>query len=285
MNNKSIHKIEEIRLRRDAVHLFISRMDSSDDVEWITVNGTHIPLKNGEAVGGPTELRNSINKGKSHSSRKAGTGKSGTKKVVSASDVNSSIKSKWGNGDYVSTEKDIDDALARMEDGDSFKMNGFTFEKKGEDEYTSKNDEDGSKDEWSSSEVRGYMKEQYGDYESTPPKFQYLWNKGDEDDPAVTKRRNQKIKNMWEKGGPEYSKTVEKAADIMRDNDSITVGELQIIRRKDGYFYHDPHTGEPKVHKTSADIAKYISGLTSYIDSPPVFKYRKKKDYAGDPWL
>ena len=56
MNNKVLHKIEEIRFRRDTVHKLISRMDSSDDVEWITVKGTHIPIKDGKAVGGPLSL-------------------------------------------------------------------------------------------------------------------------------------------------------------------------------------------------------------------------------------
>ncbi len=78
MNNKVLHKIEEIRFRRDTVHKLISRMDSSDDVEWITVKGTHIPIKDGKAVGGPSAIKERINEGEEHSAR-TGNKKAATK--------------------------------------------------------------------------------------------------------------------------------------------------------------------------------------------------------------
>ena len=280
MNNKVIKKIEEVRFRRDVVHKLISRMDSSDDVEWITVKGT----QDGEAVGGPTKLRQSINSGESGKSG-GGTGKSKPKYPASTAKVNSSIKSNWGKGDYKSVEKSVNDALDQMDDGDSFKFNGFTFQKKGNDKYASKNDDDGSKDTWSASELKWYMEESYDDYESEPPKFSYLWNKGDRDDPEVSKRRNKKIEDMWSCNSAGYKNTVEKAADIMRDDDYIKIGEFMISRRKDGYFYRDPQTNEPKTVKTSAGIAEYINGLADTIEEPPVFKYRSGDVDIRDPWM
>lgn len=54
----AIQKLSVIVHRRKQAQRVIARLDASgDDIEWITVNGTHIPLKDGKAVGGPEELR------------------------------------------------------------------------------------------------------------------------------------------------------------------------------------------------------------------------------------
>lgn len=289
MNKKDAGKIERIRARRIEVKGLINRFDASDDdVEWITVNGTHIPMKDGEAVGGPAKLRQSINSGEGEKSG-GGASKSKPKYPASTTKVNSSIDSKWQserlNGDYKAIENDINDAIDQMEDGDTFRMNDTVFTKKGKDRYVSVYEGDGSKDKWTASEIRDYMQDNFGDYESDAPKFSYLWNKGDKDDPEVSKRRNKKIKDMWSRNAAGYKKTVEKAADIMRDDDYIKIGEFMISRRKDGYFYRDPQTNEAKVVKTSSGIAEYINSLSDTIEEPPVFKYRSGDLDIRDPWM
>lgn len=51
-------------------------LDADGDLEWITVNGTHIPLKDGKAVGGPPEI-----KGKTFSKAKSQTSNANSKAI------------------------------------------------------------------------------------------------------------------------------------------------------------------------------------------------------------
>lgn len=59
--------LELIRARRMQARAVACRLDASDEnIEWITVNGTHIPLKDGKAMGGPTAIREYVNNGGEH---------------------------------------------------------------------------------------------------------------------------------------------------------------------------------------------------------------------------
>lgn len=288
MKNAGIRKVEIIRARRLEIKNCLSQFDAADDnVQWITVNGTHVPVKDGEAVGGPAALKESLNKGKDgKKGGGSGAGTSAAKKSVPTAKVNGTIKSKWGQkGKYEAVEKDINDALGRMEDGDTFEMNGFSFEKKGKNEYVSTNKDDGGEDKWSASELKGYIKDSFGDYESEAPKFEYMRNKADVDDPGAVKLRNRKIEDMWANNDPHYGTMIEKTADLMRHGDSIKIGELKVGKTKDGFIYEDPRSGNKKKCTSSADIAKYISGLSDYVDAPPVFKFEKDGGYTGQMWM
>lgn len=64
INNKQSGQLEAIRKRwadRQKCPVSSKRLDGDGDVEWITVKGTHIPLKDGKAVGGPDGVKKEIN--------------------------------------------------------------------------------------------------------------------------------------------------------------------------------------------------------------------------------
>lgn len=69
-------QLELIRARRIQARMFARRYDSADgdDIEWITANGTHIPLVNGKAVGGPLKGAD-FSKANSHGSEPGGSGR------------------------------------------------------------------------------------------------------------------------------------------------------------------------------------------------------------------
>lgn len=66
-------KLELVRARRIQARAFVCRLDASDkDIEWITVNGTHVPLEDGTVVGGPKELQGKkLDKSKSAASNES----------------------------------------------------------------------------------------------------------------------------------------------------------------------------------------------------------------------
>lgn len=73
-------------------------LDADGDLEWITVNGTHIPLKDGKAVGGPPEI-----KGKTFSKAKSQT-----------SNANSKAISNKTNQFPISTPEELDNEYLRI---------------------------------------------------------------------------------------------------------------------------------------------------------------------------
>lgn len=52
MNKNMQKKLEEIRSRKYQIHESISRVDASDDVRWITINGTPVPIDSDVKLGG-----------------------------------------------------------------------------------------------------------------------------------------------------------------------------------------------------------------------------------------
>lgn len=75
------------------------RKDAADnDVEWITVNGTHIPLdESGKAIGGPSTLQGKNFSGSKNQTKSASTGKPAARRNIGTTDF-SEIESKLLNG-------------------------------------------------------------------------------------------------------------------------------------------------------------------------------------------